>query len=195
MAPVAGSAYTYAYTTLGEIFAWFIGWDLILEYSMGCATVAAAWTHYFNELLLALGLPVVPIRLSNDPYTLTHGVWGILNLPAVCVVLAVTVVLVLGIRESTRTNATLVLAKLAVVAFVVVVGWAYVDTSRLDDHSRVATPLAPGEGDSRVGQELPRPRERLLPATAAQLEKQLIANCRIDWEKQEMAATQKAAAC
>ena len=67
MAPVTGSAYTYAYTTLGEIFAWFIGWDLILEYSMGCATVASAWSGYFNELLTALGLPAVSARLSNDP--------------------------------------------------------------------------------------------------------------------------------
>ena len=57
MAPVAGSAYTYAYTTLGEIFAWIIGWDLILEYAMGCATVASAWTNYFNELLKAVHLP------------------------------------------------------------------------------------------------------------------------------------------
>src|SRR5512135_3209447 len=93
MAPVAGSAYTYAYTTLGEIFAWIIGWDLILEYSMGCATVASAWTGYFNELLTAFGLPEVPSRLSNDPWTLTHGVPGILNLPAVIVVIAVTIVL------------------------------------------------------------------------------------------------------
>ena len=186
MAPVAGSAYTYAYTTLGEIFAWFIGWDLILEYSMGCATVAAAWTHYFNELLLALGLPVVPIRLSNDPYTLTHGVWGILNLPAVCVVLAVTVVLVLGIRESTRTNATLVLAKLAVVAFVVVVGWNYVDTSRWTTIPVSQRHLPQEKAIPELVKNYLDKEGDFSQRHAAQLEKQLIANCRIDWEKREM---------
>ena len=69
MAPVAGSAYTYAYTTLGEIFAWIIGWDLILEYAMGCATVASSWTKHLNELLVALHLWRVPDQLSFDPFT------------------------------------------------------------------------------------------------------------------------------
>jgi APA family basic amino acid/polyamine antiporter len=127
MAPVAGSAYTYAYTTLGEIFAWIIGWDLILEYAMGCATVASAWTHYFNVLLQAIGLWPVNARLSHDPFTEVDGVYCIMNLPAVLIMALVTVVLVVGIRESARTNATLVLAKLFVVLFVIVVGWAYVN--------------------------------------------------------------------
>ncbi len=69
MAPVAGSVYTYAYTTLGEIFAWIIGWDLILEYAMSCAVVASAWTGYLNKLLEALGLPEISARLSTDPFT------------------------------------------------------------------------------------------------------------------------------
>jgi amino acid transporter len=121
MAPVAGSAYTYAYTTLGEIFAWIIGWDLILEYAMGCATVASAWTHYLNKLLPVIGIPPVPDGLSLDPY---HG--GYLNLPSVIIMVFVTVVLVVGIRESARTNATLVAIKLAVVVFVILAGIAYV---------------------------------------------------------------------
>ena len=154
MAPVAGSAYTYAYTTLGEIFAWFIGWDLILEYSMGCATVASAWSGYFNELLTALGLPAVSARLSNDPWTTTHGVPGILNLPAVFLVAAVTAVLVLGIRESVKTNATLVAAKLAVVGFVVLVGWAYVHPSHWTAIPVSRRHLPQEKGDPGPGQGL-----------------------------------------
>ena len=127
MAPVAGSAYTYAYTTLGEIFAWIIGWDLILEYAMGCATVASAWTHYFNVLLESLGFSPVPAALSHDPFWSQGNIHGIFNLPSVLIMGLVTVVLVIGIRESARTNATLVLAKLAVVLFVIAVGWGYVN--------------------------------------------------------------------
>ena len=125
MAPVAGSAYTYAYTTLGEIFAWIIGWDLILEYAMGCATVASAWTHYFNVLLESIGLRPVPAALSHDPFW-SRGIHGIFNLPSVLIMGLVTIVLVIGIRESARTNAALVPAKLAVVLFVIAVGWGYV---------------------------------------------------------------------
>ena len=121
MAPVAGSAYTYAYTTLGEIFAWIIGWDLILEYAMGCATVASAWTSYLNKLLTALNIWPVPEALSHDPFS-----GGILNLPSVLIMAVITTVLVLGIRESARTNATLVAVKLVVVVFVIVAGWGYV---------------------------------------------------------------------
>jgi amino acid transporter len=122
MAPVAGSAYTYAYTTLGEIFAWIIGWDLILEYAMGCATVASAWTKYLNKLLEALGSNPIPHALSTDPFS-----GGILNLPSVLVMIVITIILVVGIRESARTNATLVAIKLCVVVFVIVAGIAYVN--------------------------------------------------------------------
>jgi amino acid transporter len=123
MAPVAGSAYTYAYATLGEIFAWIIGWDLILEYAMGCATVASAWTKYFNKLLPVLGIPPVPDYLSQDPFV--GGGW--LNLPSVVVMAAVTVILVVGIRESARTNAILVAIKLSVVLFVIGAGCTLVN--------------------------------------------------------------------
>src|SRR5262249_5681831 len=123
--PVAGSAYTYAYATLGEIFAWIIGWDLVLEYSMVCAVVASSWSGYFNELLLAIGGKSwgMPFPYWNDPYSVEEftGVHGILNLPAVIIMLLVTVVLVIGIRESATTNAALVMIKLAVVLFVIVI--------------------------------------------------------------------------
>jgi amino acid transporter len=124
MAPVAGSAYTYAYTTLGEIFAWIIGWDLILEYAMGCGVVASAWTGYLNKFLAALRLPEVPDALSHDPFS---GGW--FNLPSVLIMVVITSILVLGIRESARTNAALVLMKLVVIVFVIVLGLAYVKPS------------------------------------------------------------------
>jgi amino acid transporter len=124
MAPVAGSAYTYAYATLGELLAWIIGWDLILEYAMSCATVASGWSEYFNKLTeVTLGWKV-PDYLSNDPFSMA-GAW--LNLPAVLILLLVTTVLVIGIRESALSNTILVVIKLGVVLFVVVLGVGYIN--------------------------------------------------------------------
>src|SRR5919198_203514 len=96
MAPVAGSAYTYAYATLGELFAWIIGWDLILEYAMSCATVASAWSNYLNGVLEVVGWKL-PGYLTSDPFTYTGGGFA-MNLPAVCIMAVVTTILVIGIR-------------------------------------------------------------------------------------------------
>ncbi len=123
MAPVAGSAYTYAYATLGEMFAWIIGWDLVLEYAMACAVVAAGWAHYLNEFLKVLFDTQLPVAIASDPFT-KMGAW--FNLPAVFIVLACTVILVIGIRESATTNAILVAVKVGVVIFVIVVGCFYI---------------------------------------------------------------------
>jgi APA family basic amino acid/polyamine antiporter len=122
MAPVAGSAYTYAYATLGELFAWIIGWDLILEYAMACACVASSASKYLNEFLIFFGLQV-PTFLASDPFT-TEGAW--LNLPALLLTLLVTIILVIGIRESATTNAVLVAVKVGVVLFVIGAGIGFV---------------------------------------------------------------------
>src|SRR5262249_15118606 len=124
MAPVAGSAYTYAYATLGELFAWIIGWDLILEYAMACACVASSWSKYLNEFLLFFGMQV-PAFLASDPFT-TEGAW--FNLPALLITLLVTVILVIGIRESATTNALLVAIKVGVVLFVIGAGISYINS-------------------------------------------------------------------
>jgi amino acid transporter len=130
LAPVAGSAYTYAYATLGEMLAWIIGWDLILEYAMACACVAAAWSTYLNELLKVLQawhVPYcgpVPDFLCHDPFS-HPGAW--LNLPALLITLLVTAILVIGIRESATTNAVLVAVKVGVVLFVIGVGVFFID--------------------------------------------------------------------
>jgi APA family basic amino acid/polyamine antiporter len=129
MVPVAGSAYTYAYATLGELLAWIIGWDLILEYAMSCATVAASWSQYVNEFIVAtLGEAYkVPEILCTDPFS--HTVPGaIMNLPAVIILALCTIVLVIGIRESAVSNAILVLVKVGVVLFVIAVGAAYISS-------------------------------------------------------------------
>jgi APA family basic amino acid/polyamine antiporter len=133
MIPVAGSAYTYAYATLGEFLAWVIGWDLILEYAMGSATVANGWSKYFLKLLHLFHVEL-PYQWVTDPFTVdaATGVRGILNIPAFVVALLVTVVLVVGIKESARFNATMVGVKLAVVLFVIFAGMKYVDPKNWD---------------------------------------------------------------
>lgn len=132
MAPVAGSAYTYAYTTMGELFAWIIGWDLVLEYAVGAATVANGWSSYFQAVIAKFNL-VLPDYLSKAPLVFveaTHefeftGAW--VNLPAVVIVTLVTAVLVKGITESASFNALMVFIKVAAVLFVILVGMFYLD--------------------------------------------------------------------
>jgi len=131
MVPVAGSAYTYAYATLGELLAWIIGWDLILEYAVASATVAHGWSHYFQDFIGIIGIQW-PKILGGAPfdYDPTAGVFistgNIVDLPAIVVTILVTWVLVIGIRESARFNTAMVLLKLAVVLFVIIVGSFYV---------------------------------------------------------------------
>jgi APA family basic amino acid/polyamine antiporter len=131
MVPVAGSAYTYAYATLGELFAWIIGWDLVLEYAVASSTVAHGWSHYFLSFLGIFGV-TLPERWIGNPIDidpLTHA-WvttgSYCNLPAALVVLFITVILVIGIRESAGVNAAMVVLKLVVVLFVIGLGSAYV---------------------------------------------------------------------
>lgn len=132
MVPVAGSAYTYAYATLGELFAWIIGWDLVLEYAVGSATVATGWSGYFQNVLLKLNLQL-PLALRESPwkYDVATGDFiatqSIINLPAIIIVCIVTAVLVKGIQESANFNATMVGIKLAAVLFVIGVGVFYLN--------------------------------------------------------------------
>jgi APA family basic amino acid/polyamine antiporter len=132
MVPVAGSAYTYAYATLGEFFAWIIGWDLILEYAVGSATVANGWSGYFQSVLAKFGIHFPP-ALAGPPiiYDAATGQFvqtaGVVNLPAILIVTLVTIVLVKGIQESATFNATMVFLKVTVVLFVILVGAFYVN--------------------------------------------------------------------
>jgi APA family basic amino acid/polyamine antiporter len=132
MVPVAGSAYTYAYATLGELFAWMIGWDLILEYAVGSATVANGWSGYFQSVLAKFGFHF-PESLAGPPiiYDTAAGHFvqtgGVVNLPAILAVAVVTFVLVKGIQESATFNASMVFLKVVVVFFVILVGAFYIN--------------------------------------------------------------------
>ncbi|HOX43323.1 MAG TPA: amino acid permease [Myxococcota bacterium] len=132
MIPVAGSAYTYAYATLGEFVAWLIGWDLILEYLFGASFVAVGWSGYVVSFLADFGLEL-PSALVSAPWAYSAATgWtatgGILNLPAVILVLVMVAILVIGIRTSANTNNLIVGTKIAVLLLFIGVGFAYVNT-------------------------------------------------------------------
>ncbi len=170
--PIAGSAYTYGYATLGELVAWIIGWDLVLEYAFGAATVASGWSGYFNSLLQQIGI-VIPPQLTAIPGTVLvryQGQWtplmslpqgvsdaglphatGVFNLVAMLGVLAITTILVIGIKESANFNSVVVFVKLTVVAIFLVVGGLFLfrhpDLARMNWHPFVP----PKDADGNFG--------------------------------------------
>jgi APA family basic amino acid/polyamine antiporter len=131
MVPVSGSAYTYAYATLGELFAWIIGWDLILEYSVGAATVAISWSQYLTRFLakFTIYLPVQWVTSPFEKVALADGSAGrgFINLPAVLIVVFITLVIVRGIKGSALFNAIVVAVKIAVILVFIILGWQYVN--------------------------------------------------------------------
>ncbi len=130
MIPIAGSAYTYSYTTMGEFVAWIIGWDLVLEYAVGAATVAIAWSQYFNKVLEYVGLHV-PYQWCHSPMEVgmgsDAGVHGIINLPAIFILLLLSALLVRGTQESAFVNGIIVVTKVAIVLAVIVIGWKFMN--------------------------------------------------------------------
>jgi APA family basic amino acid/polyamine antiporter len=131
MIPVAGSAYTYAYATMGELLAWIIGWDLILEYSLGAATVAVGWSGYVVSFLHDLGIEF-PAQWANPRGDVVDAAGnviaqGIFNVPAFVIAMLVTALLVVGIKESASANATIVMIKVAVVLLFIAFGAAYIN--------------------------------------------------------------------
>lgn len=132
MVPVAGSAYTYAYATLGELFAWIIGWDLLLEYGVGAASVAHGWSHYFLDFIGLLGLRL-PHAWTNSPFDFNPvtgqfiSTAAIIDLPALGISAVLTVILVIGIRHSATFNACMVAIKLTVVFLIIIVGAFHID--------------------------------------------------------------------
>lgn len=147
LVPVAGSAYSYAYATLGELIAWIIGWDLVLEYAFGAVTVSIAWSGYVFSLLhktLGIHVPDALLRFTKGPFELTtlsdgtqvHGYW---NVPATVIGLVVAAVLYRGIRESALVNNFIVVVKVSIVVAFVLLGWSVVDRNNW-----IANPAASG---------------------------------------------------
>jgi APA family basic amino acid/polyamine antiporter len=128
MIPIAGSAYTYSYATMGEFIAWIIGWDLVLEYALGAATVAIGWSQYLNKLLEKSFGWTVPYQWCHSPFeTSDAGVHGIMNLPAIFILLLLTILLIRGIEGSAIVNNIIVIAKVAIVILIIILGWQFIN--------------------------------------------------------------------
>jgi len=146
--PMSGSSYSYAYATLGEGVAWFIGWNMVLEYGVSASAVAVSWTGYFTSLLDHFGIHL-PSVLTNAPLAYTDGhmvtTGALINLPAVCIVLALTWLCYVGIRESSGANVAMVILKVSLIVIVIVAGWRYVDTDLWHPF------IPPNEGPEKFG--------------------------------------------
>lgn len=133
MTPVSGSAYTYSYATMGELFAWIIGWDLVLEYALGAATVAIAWSQYLNKLIASFIGPayMIPYQFCHSPFESVvidgQKIHGMINLPAVFILLLLTLILVRGIKESAVFNAVVVSVKVLIVVLFIALGWQFIN--------------------------------------------------------------------
>jgi APA family basic amino acid/polyamine antiporter len=147
MIPIAGSAYTYSYATMGELIAWFIGWDLVLEYALGAATVAIAWSEYLNKLCEAFFGFTIPYQYCHSPFQShpTTGVQGMINIPAVAILAVLTLVLVRGTKESAKLNAFIVIVKVAIVIAFICIGWHFINPI---NH---AVMVPPNEGGDAFG--------------------------------------------
>lgn len=153
MIPIAGSAYTYSYATMGELMAWIIGWDLVLEYAVGAATVAIAWSEYFNNVLGFFGVGV-PWEWWHSPFQTMPGtgvdgiaaVHGIMNLPAVFILFALTLLLIRGTQESAFVNNLIVITKVAIVLMVIAIGWGFINPANHTPYVPAATTYVTPEG-------------------------------------------------
>jgi len=126
MIPVAGSAYTYSYATMGELVAWIIGWDLILEYAVAAATVATAWSEYANRVLSWFNWQL-PYQWTHSPFEHDQGgVYGMMNIPAVVILLLLTLLLIRGTKESAFVNGLIVILKVSIVLLFIGIGWQFI---------------------------------------------------------------------
>jgi len=147
MIPIAGSAYTYSYATMGELLAWIIGWDLVLEYAVGAATVAIAWSQYFDKVLEYFGLSI-PYQwfhspLQSDPVT---GVHGIVNIPAIGILFLLSALLIRGTRESAFVNNLIVIVKVTIVLLVIAIGWGFMNPANHTPYIPAPTTYTTPEG-------------------------------------------------
>ena len=138
MLPVAGSAYTYSYATMGEFVAWIIGWDLVLEYAVGAATVAISWSRYLIKLLEKFHVANIPYQWMMSPFETIvvngESITGILNLPAVFITVLMSLLLIRGTQESAKFNGFVVVLKITVVIAFIVLGWSYINPANYADY-------------------------------------------------------------
>lgn len=128
MIPIAGSAYTYSYATMGEFIAWIIGWDLVLEYGVASAKVATSWSEYLNKLLVNLFDFEIPYEFCHSPFQSSpEGVRGIMNIPAVFIILLLSLVLIRGVKGSSMVNGIIVIVKVGIVLLFIGFGWSYIN--------------------------------------------------------------------
>ena len=170
--PIAGSAYTYGYATLGELVAWIIGWDLCLEYAFGAATVASGWAGYFNSLMQQIGIVIPPALTTTTGNILVkyQGIWiekmslppgvsdaglehttGLFNLVAVLIVVVITTILVVGIKESANFNSAIVIIKLGIVGVFLVLGGYFLFTHPAVAHANWHPFIPPSDGHGNFG--------------------------------------------
>ncbi len=147
MIPVAGSAYTYSYATMGELVAWIIGWDLVLEYAVGAATVAIAWSEYANRVIAWFG-PRIPFEWTHSPFETMAGTGahGIMNVPAVFILAVLTALLIRGTQESAFVNAIIVIVKVSIVLLVIGIGWGFINPANHTPLIPAATTYTTPEG-------------------------------------------------
>jgi APA family basic amino acid/polyamine antiporter len=153
MIPVAGSAYTYSYATMGEFVAWIIGWDLVLEYAVGAATVAIAWSEYFNRVMGFVGMQV-PWQWFHSPFQTMPGtgvgdvaaVSGIMNLPAVAILFLLSMLLIRGTQQSAFVNSLIVVLKVSIVLMVIAIGWGFINPANHTPFVPEATTFVNREG-------------------------------------------------
>ena len=145
MIPIAGSAYTYSYATMGELIAWIIGWDLVLEYAVGAATVSIAWSEYFNKVLEFVGVQI-PYQWCHSPLETMNGATGIINIPAVLILLLLSALLIRGTQASAFVNGIIVVTKVSIVVMVIVIGWGFVNPANHTPYIPAATTYTTTQG-------------------------------------------------
>jgi APA family basic amino acid/polyamine antiporter len=155
MIPIAGSAYTYSYATLGELIAFVLGWDLVLEYAVGSATVAIAWSEYLNRVLGLVGWRI-PYAWSHSPFEVLRDAGGhvvargVMNLPAPLILLVMTAVLIRGTQEAARLNGVIVATKVAIVALVIACGWSFIQPANHTPYIPPATTYTDALGSTHA---------------------------------------------
>ena len=146
--PISGSAYTYTYATMGELLAWIIGWDLVLEYAVGAATVGIAWSEYLNNLLVnVFHMSAVPYEWCHSPFEHSvDGIHGMMNIPALGIVTLLSLLLIKGTQESAFVNGIIVITKVTIVILIIILGWGFINSGNHQPYIPPAATFTDSQG-------------------------------------------------